>query len=131
MSPNRQATRYVIITPVRDEAKHLPMTIESVLRQTIPPAEWVIVNDGSTDDTAPIIDRASSCCAWMSIVHIANRGYRKSGGGVVDAFNEGLCALKCDDWNFLVKLDGDLSFEPDYFEKCFEKFSRDRHLGIG
>lgn len=48
MSTDPEATKYVIITPVRDEAGHLPKTIQRVLRQTIRPTEWVIVNDGST-----------------------------------------------------------------------------------
>ena len=51
---------YVIITPVRDEEAHLPATIESVLAQSLPPAEWVIVNDGSSDGTGAIIDEAAN-----------------------------------------------------------------------
>lgn len=130
MTTDREATRYVIISPVRDEAKHLPMTIESILGQTIRPAEWVIVNDGSTDNTASVIEKASAERGWMRIVHRANRGYRKSGGGVVEAFDEGYRTLRCHNWSFLVKLDGDLSFAPDYFERCFEHFNRDPRLGI-
>ena len=35
------------------------------------------------------------------------------------------------DWEFIAKFDGDLTFEPDYFEKCFEEFYRDGKLGVG
>jgi poly-beta-1,6-N-acetyl-D-glucosamine synthase len=127
----RQTPRYVIISPVRDEEAHLPMTIESVSRQTFRPAEWIIVNDGSCDGTASVIEEAASKHGWLRGLHRTNRGYRKSGGGVVEAFNEGYRALKRHDWDFIVKLDGDLSFAPDYFERCFEYFAHDPALGIG
>ena len=108
-------TRYVIVTPVRDEEAHLEATIASVSAQTIRPVEWVIVNDGSTDRTGEIIDRDAAQSPWIRGVHRPNRGFRKSGGGVVEAFYDGYNALRCEDWEFIVKLDGDLSFSPDYF----------------
>ena len=123
--------RYVIITPVRDEEQYLEATIASVAGQTAPPSEWVIVNDGSTDGTGRIIDQYAAQFPWIHAVHRPNRGYRKAGGGVIEAFNAGYNALQCDDWDFIVKLDGDLTFAPDYFEKCFEHFSRESDLGIG
>jgi hypothetical protein len=49
----------------------------------------------------------------------------------VEAFYEGYRALECDDWEFLVKLDADLSFPADYFEKCFAHFRREPRIGIG
>jgi len=123
--------KYVIITPVRDEEKFVEATIESVRRQTILPAEWVIVNDGSTDGTGELLDRAAARVPWIRVIHRANRGFRKSGGGVMEAFQEGYNTLQCNDWDFLVKLDGDLTFAPEYFEKCFEYFRKDPELGIG
>jgi glycosyltransferase involved in cell wall biosynthesis len=125
------ATKYVVISPVRDEEAYLRFTIESMLAQTIRPVEWIIVNDGSTDGTAAIIDEYASQHSWIRPVHRGNRGFRKAGGGVVEAFNEGYRDLKTDDWQFIVKMDGDLTFEPDYFEKCFDNFQRDSRLGIG
>jgi len=53
-------TQYVIISPVRDEEEHIQATIESVSNQTVRPAEWVIVDDGSTDRTGAIIDHYSA-----------------------------------------------------------------------
>jgi len=124
-------TRYVIITPVRDEEEHIQATIESVSSQTVRPAEWVIVDDGSTDRTGAIIDRYSAQSPWIRTIHRPDRGFRKAGGGVVDAFNEGYNSLRCNDWDFIVKLDGDLSFSADYFQKCFEHFRKQPELGIG
>jgi poly-beta-1,6-N-acetyl-D-glucosamine synthase len=124
-------TRFVIITPVRDEEKYIEATIESVRRQTIVPAEWVIVDDGSTDRTGEILDQVAAQSPWLRVIHRTNRGFRRSGGGVMEAFYDGYNTLQCNDWDFIVKLDGDLSFSPEYFEKCFEYFHRDSNLGIG
>lgn len=126
-----QDIKYVVITPVRDEKKHIETTLRSVSGQTIRPAQWVIVDDGSTDGTSRIIDRYAGQLPWVRVVHRPNRGFRKSGAGVVEAFYDGYSALDCGDWQFIVKLDGDLSFRPDYFEKCFEHFRREPRLGIG
>jgi biofilm PGA synthesis N-glycosyltransferase PgaC len=123
--------KYVLITPVRDEEAYLRFTIDCMVAQTIRPVEWIIVNDGSTDATGKIIDEYARQYPWIQGVHRENRGFRKAGGGVVDAFNDGYHALKSKDWDFIVKLDGDLSFAPTYFESCFEKFASEPRLGVG
>jgi biofilm PGA synthesis N-glycosyltransferase PgaC len=105
-------TRYVVITPVRDEEEHLQSTIESMIRQTVLPTEWVIVDDGSKDGTGKIIDEYASRYSWIKAIHRTDRGFRKAGGGVVDAFNDGYRALASSDWDFMTKFDGDLTFEP-------------------
>ncbi len=94
--------RYVIITPIRDEEKFIEATIASVQAQTLLPAEWVIVDDGSTDRTGEIIDRYASQFPWIRVVHRENRGFRKSGGGVMEAFYDGFKALRCREWDFVV-----------------------------
>jgi glycosyltransferase involved in cell wall biosynthesis len=122
--------KYVVITPVRDEEKHIEGTIMSACDQTVRPAEWVIVDDGSTDRTGQILDRAAEQHPWIHVVHRKNRGFRKAGGGVVEAFYAGYDTLRHQDWEFIVKLDGDLIFAPDYFEKCFAYFRQEPRLGI-
>jgi biofilm PGA synthesis N-glycosyltransferase PgaC len=122
---------YVIITPVRDEEAYIGKTLESVIRQTIRPVEWVIVNDGSVDRTGEIIDFYTNQYFWIKSIHRSNRGFRKSGGGVIEAFYDGYSGLEGNEWGFIVKLDGDLTFGPDYFEKCFSVFNRYPELGIG
>ena len=128
---NSRTVRYVVISPVRDEEAYLRSTIECVVEQTIRPVEWIIVNDGSSDNTGKIIDEYAARYPWIRAVHRGNRGFRKSGGGVVEAFNDGLSIMRSDDWDFIVKLDGDLSFAPDYFERCFDRFRDDARLGVG
>jgi poly-beta-1,6-N-acetyl-D-glucosamine synthase len=121
---------YAIISPVRDEEKNIERTIQSVLRQKIRPVEWVIVNDGSTDRTAQILADYASREPWIRPVHRTNRGHRQSGSGVMEAFYDGYCALQTRQWEFLVKLDGDLSFDESYFATCFERFRKNRKLGV-
>lgn len=128
---NPKNIRYVVITPVRDEEKFIDATVRSMLGQTILPAEWIIVNDGSTDRTGDILDAYSSRHSWIKAIHRTNRGFRKSGGGVVETFNDGFKMLESGGWDYIVKLDGDLTFGTDYFERCFEQFDTDPKLGIG
>ncbi len=123
--------KYSLITPVRDEEKYIRHTLDSVVAQTIQPAEWVIVDDGSTDKTAELIEEFARRFEWIQVVRRPDRGFRKAGGGVVEAFCDGYNSLRCKDWQFIVKLDGDLTFSPDYFQKCFERFRREPRLGIG
>jgi biofilm PGA synthesis N-glycosyltransferase PgaC len=122
---------YIIVTPVRDEAEHIEQTIEAVCSQTIRPVRWIVVNDGSTDGTAAILDRYASTTPWMTVVHRVNRGRRVNGGGVMEAFYAGFAEVGDQSWDYLVKLDGDLSFAPDYFARCLAMFASDSRLGIG
>jgi poly-beta-1,6-N-acetyl-D-glucosamine synthase len=124
------ARAHVIVTPVRDEVAHIGRTLDSVANQTCRPARWVIVNDGSTDGTGPLLDRFATLHPWATIVHRTNRGFRANGSGVMDAFYAGYAIIRDEPWDFIVKLDGDLSFAPDYFEKCFARFAADPTLGL-
>lgn len=125
------ATKYVVITPVRDEEQYLPYTIASMVRQKIRPQEWVIVDDGSKDRTGHIIEQASRQYPWIRGVRRKDRGFRKWGAGIIEAFYDGYHALTGTDWEFMAKLDGDLSFEPSYFSEMFRKFTENPDLGIG
>ncbi len=122
---------YVVITPARDEETRLPLAIESMLAQTLRPAEWAIVNDGSSDGTAAIIQEYSRRHPWIRGVERPDRGRRLSGAGVVEAFYEGYHSLQCRNWEFLVKLDADLSFAPNFFQQALEHFQIQPRLGIG
>jgi glycosyltransferase involved in cell wall biosynthesis len=122
---------YAIIIPARNEAQYLDFTIESVRSQTLRPTVMVIVDDGSSDGTDEVAKRAAAQSDWIRVVNRSDRGYRKPGGGVIDAFYEGYAQISSVDWEFVVKLDGDLSFGPDYFERCIARFQKDPKLGIG
>jgi len=122
--------RYVVVTPARDEEETLPFTIESMRKQNIQPTRWIIVDDGSTDRTLEIAREAEAEIPWLEVVTRKNRGHRALGGGVVDTFDEGFEALNGIEWDFVVKLDADLSFEQDYFERLIVLFDEQPRLGM-
>lgn len=123
--------KYIAISPVRDEEEYIEKTIASVVAQTVLPAQYVIVDDGSHDKTAAIIDAAAQRYPFITALHRPDRGYRNSAGGEVDAFYHGFKSIIVTDWDFIVKLDGDLSFGTDYFERCLAYFAADHSLGLG
>lgn len=122
---------YVIITPVKDEEEYIDLTIRSVVNQTIRPLQWIIVDDGSIDKTREIIESYSRKHMWIKGVYGDDRGPRKPGVRHIKAFYEGYDRLDSTTWDFIVKLDGDLSFNADYFERCFAYFRKNQKLGIG
>jgi len=122
--------KYIIISPVKDEADTIERTIQSVIFQTVRPLEWIIVSDGSKDKTEEIIRGYIVTYPWIKLISLPDRGYRLPGKGVIDAFYEGFNCISKKDWDFVVKLDGDLSFEKDYFENIFSEFGRNAKLGI-
>lgn len=122
---------YCVITPARNEQENLPHTIRSMAGQANRPYRWVIVDDGSTDQTPAIVDAAAKEHDWIIPLHRRDRGFRQQGGGVIDAFYDGYARLGSEPWDFLVKFDADLSFEADYFERCLGCFKAEPRLGIG
>ena len=102
--PQEIANNYVIVSPVRDEEQYIVETIRSVTGQTIPPAEWVIVDDGSSDATGKIIDDYARQYPWIKALHRLDRGERVPGTGVMEAFYTGYKSLHATDWAFIVKL---------------------------
>jgi biofilm PGA synthesis N-glycosyltransferase PgaC len=121
---------YVIVTPVKDEERYLPLTLRSVTRQTLLPRRWIIVSDGSVDQTAQIARQWAARHHWITVVEKENEGPRRRGGGVVRAFYRGFELVRDEPWEFVVKLDGDLSFGPKFFERIFAEFARRPRLGI-
>jgi poly-beta-1,6-N-acetyl-D-glucosamine synthase len=125
-----EQTRCIIISPVRNEGKHLSRTIASVVNQTVRPTAWIIVNDGSTDETGATADAAAAQHPWIRVIHRQDRGFRKSGAGVMEAFYEGFDTVANQPWDVLIKLDGDLEFAPTFFASIIKAFEDDPKLGI-
>lgn len=121
--------KYIIISPVRNEEKYLPNTIKSIVEQTIHPIAYILVDDGSTDKTAEIIKQASSEHPWIHYVGRVDRGERKVGPGVIEAFYDGYDKIKDKKFDYICKMDGDLTIGPNYFETLLNKFDKDHCLG--
>ena len=128
-----QLGKYAVISPVRNEAQYIEQTIQSMVNQTVQPSEWIIVNDCSTDETAEIVATYAERHPWLKLVNRDKRedkGDRQRGKGVVDTFYFGHERLTCQDYEFIIKLDGDVSFEPDFFEFLLRQFASNPRLGI-
>ena len=108
--------RYVLISPCRNEAEYMRQTLDSVIAQTVTPAKWIIVDDGSTDATPAILAEYAARHDWIEIVTRQDRGRRAVGPGVIEAFYSGYDAINPDDYEYLCKLDLDLRLPPRYFE---------------
>ncbi|HYO11376.1 MAG TPA: glycosyltransferase [Tepidisphaeraceae bacterium] len=126
MSPGR---RYCLITPCRDEARYARRTIDAVLRQTVQPALWVIVDDGSRDETPAILQEYAQKVPWIRVVRRADRGERKLGGGVIDAFYSGYETINPSDFDYICKFDLDLDLPPLYFESIIQRMEDDARIG--
>lgn len=121
--------KYVVISPVKDEAAFIETTICSMIEQTKRPAIWIIVNDGSRDATEAIVQKYAQEYDWIRLVNRQDAGIRKRGKGVVEAFYTGFDTL-AEPYDFIVKLDGDVSFGPQYFELLLTQFANNPLLGI-
>ena len=121
---------YVVITPVRNEEKFIEKTLKSMVSQTIPPLQWIIVDDNSTDNTSNIVKDYARSYPWIKKIEARNSGLRKTGGRVIRLFNEGVSMLDVYNWDYIVKLDADLSFERWYFKELIHRFFQDHRLGI-
>lgn len=109
-------SNYVLISPCRNEADFMRQTLDSVVAQSLLPAQWVIVDDGSTDETPKILADYANRHPWIKIVTRRDRGGRSVGPGVVEAFYAGYDTIDPDNYEFLCKLDLDLRLPPRYFQ---------------
>lgn len=120
---------YVIVTPARNEGRYIELTIKSVVAQTVRPLKWVIVSDGSTDETDDIVSRYAAEHPWIELLRMPERRERHF-AGKVHAFNAGLARMAGLSFDLLVNLDGDISFEEDYFSFLLERLAEDPGLGL-
>lgn len=118
----------LVVSPVRDEAKYLRRTLDSMVAQTVRPIEWIIVDDGSTDETPDIVREYAARYPFIRLETRQDRGFRKLGGGVVAAFNFGKDLARHTDYGYLAKLDGDMSFGPRYLELMMQTFQANPRL---
>ncbi len=121
--------RYCLITPCRDEERFARRTIESVIAQSTTPALWVLVDDGSTDDTPAILEEYARRVPWIRVVRREDRGDRKLGGGVIDAFYAGYATVDPTQFDYVCKLDLDLDLPPGYFEGLMSRMEANPRIG--
>ncbi len=121
---------YVVISPCRNEADLMRQTLDTVIAQSVRPARWVIVDDGSTDGTAGTLAEYCSKYNWINVLTRPDRGHRSVGPGVIDAFYAGFRTIHPSDYEYLCKLDLDLNLPPRYFELLMQRMEAEPRLAV-
>jgi glycosyltransferase involved in cell wall biosynthesis len=129
MSKRPSLPQYVLITPARNEEAFIEKTIETVVRQTVLPVKWVIVNDGSTDATSIIVKNWTAKYDWIELVDLPVRLERNFAAKVY-AFNAGRAKLDDIPYEIIGNLDGDVALDEDHLEFLLTKFADDPRLGV-
>jgi poly-beta-1,6-N-acetyl-D-glucosamine synthase len=120
---------YVLITAARNEEAFIERTIRAVLAQTLPPAKWIIVSDGSTDRTDEIVERHAARHGFIDLARVAGDPTRNF-GSKSKAVNFAYDRMTGLDFAFIGILDADVAFDPAYCESVLARFARDDRLGI-
>lgn len=129
MGISEHRVHYVVVTPARNEGPFIEKTIASMVHQNHLPLKWVIVDDGSTDETAEILTRYLPLYPWMEMVQMPQRRDR-SFAAKVWAFNAGYERVKGLPYEIIGNLDADISFDADHFEFLTSRFAEDPTLGV-
>lgn len=126
----KKTFQYVIITAAFNESNFIEETLESVIRQTVLPYKWIIVDDGSTDSTEEIIKKYSSQYDFIQYhfrEKLEGQAYFASN---VEAIMDGYQKILDLEYDFLAILDADITLPEIYYEKIINYFSSDENLGI-
>ena len=129
MDERQALPAYVLVSPARNEAAFIEKTIETVIRQTVLPVKWVIVNDGSTDTTGAIVEKYAARYDWIELVNLPVRRERNF-AAKVHAFNAGQERLKNVPYEIIGNLDADVALDEDHFEFLLNKFRDNPRLGV-
>lgn len=120
---------YSIVSTVRNEVGTIGTTLDSVVKQSITPTRWVIINDGSTDGTQEILSEYENRYDWIEIINFDDKGFMDY-ESAHKKLQWGLKRILSYRNDFIVKLDADISFNEEYFDKIFSRFDEDPKLGI-
>src|SRR2546427_1968345 len=120
---------YVLVPAARNEAQFIELTLKSVVAQKARPLKWVIVSDGSTDGTDDIVRRYAVEHPWIELVRMPERRERHF-AGKVHAFNAGYARLTHVDYDVIGGMDGDISFDDEYFAFLLDRLAANPRLGL-
>jgi biofilm PGA synthesis N-glycosyltransferase PgaC len=125
------AGAYVLMTAARNEEATIERTIRAVIDQTVKPRRWVIVSDGSTDQTDGIVANYASRHSFIRFLRRSgdrNRNFGSKVNAIRDGITSDLCHVE---YEFMGIVDADVTFSQDYYEKLLMRFRDNPLLGIG
>ena len=118
-----------IVIPAYNEAESIATTLHSLLNQTYLPSQIIVVDDGSTDSTAEVVNHIASKYPIVQLIQRGEKGEHLPGAKVVQTFNYGLSYLK-EDIEVICKFDADLIFPDNYLEILNLQYSKNLQLGM-
>jgi len=120
---------HLVVTPARNEAENLKRLGACLIEQVWRPTKWIVVDNGSTDETGNVVQELAEGHPWITLVSIPPADRPIRGSASVRAFNAGIAGegLRCD---LITNLDADVSFPPTYFQSLRGEFEARPSLGI-
>jgi biofilm PGA synthesis N-glycosyltransferase PgaC len=128
--------RLLVVSPVRNEAAHIERVVRALAAQRQPPTKWIVIDDRSTDDTLRILRRLEPEVSFMEVHEAGSEpagAYtrdRLAGAAAPRNFNRGLRQADWRDYNYVMKLDGDIELGPGYLETALERMNADPSIGL-
>jgi glycosyltransferase involved in cell wall biosynthesis len=126
----RTGDSYALVTAAYNEADYIGDTIGSVISQEVRPVKWVIVSDGSTDQTDAIVEKHAAKHSFIQLYRLTDP-HPRSFEAQAHAINAGIAQLRACPYGFIGNLDADVTFEPEYFRLLLNKFRDTPQLGLG
>lgn len=121
--------KFAIVIPAHNEEAFLGGTLQSLIDQTLPPDQIIVVNDNSTDQTTKVLSNFVDKYDFIHGVDHKSKAISQPGSKVIDAFYRGFDRLSAD-YEVICKFDADLTFPPDYLQTIAHHFQKDPSLGI-
>lgn len=127
----QQKNKYIIITSAYNEAENIGKCIQSVLKQTIQPAEWIIIDNGSTDCTSNIIQQYQAKFPLIKLLFKTKEKSIVSGYHAINNFYYGMSMINTNSYDYICNLDADIVIDRnDYYEYQILKMQKDETIGI-
>lgn len=127
---------YIILTPAKNEEDSLPELIQSIVKQNVKPVAWFIVDDGSDDETYPIIRKATSEYSWIHSLKLETMGAydieEHYASVCIKGFDYALnyCEQNNLKFEYIVLSDADMIYSKDYFTRCINFLHSNDQFGI-
>lgn len=120
----------VVVTPCHNEENNLQALVNSLEMQALLPVAWVIVDDGSSDDTANRAEMLTEHIGWASVIRRPNNGLKRSFESKARAVNEAVQSLGVMSFAYVACVDADVMLPNSFLKSAVTRFESDPRLGV-
>ncbi|KMQ70551.1 glycosyltransferase family 2 protein [Chryseobacterium koreense] len=121
--------KFLIIIPAHNEEKNIFFCLESLKNQTFRDFQVIVINDGSTDKTAEIVENFKLQTSNFQLKTLEKSSH-EPGAKVVQTFNKGLEMADLKDFEVICKFDADIIFPKNYLEKVNQIYLENPKAGM-